>query len=382
MRVADASKFIQYKKYTPKPVHIKGQPLFGGGGTVNPSFHNTINYAANNASPSPNTPVVFPNNKNLQAHFMPLNFTSSKRVARKDVPIVRFDESVRCPCCGERMATFDKTKAKKLAIKISMKNGQDLTDILKENINEFQPNKRALVRELAKLAPKYPDKRLSNLLELLSEKYINTLRMKQIMVTMELIKELPQLKPGKTAKIKEWQAEQIQRILDANTEGEFKNKHLITSFIETAHINNIRIDEEKIRSYFGKLPNSKNSAEAYVVKYKRRASKEAAYKLIKNTEPTIEHIIPFSESGNNKAHNLLVMCSDCNNIRGDISYDDFIQIHPEMLQNIRKYFADTKRVLRDKKNELTPEQKEMYANYINDVKTTLKKYSPDNFYFE
>ena len=206
--------------------------------------------------------------------------------------------------------------------------------------------------------------------------------MKQIMVTMELANELPHLRPRKTAKIKEWQAEQIQRILDANTEGEFKNKYLITSFIETAHINNIRIDEEKIRSYFGKLPNSKNSAEAYVVKYKRRASKEAVYKIIKNTEPTIEHIIPFSESGDNKARNLLVMCSDCNTIRGDISYDDFIQAHPEMLQNIKKYFADIKRVLRDKKNELTPEQKEMYANYINDVKTTLERYSPDNFCFE
>ena len=383
MRVTDANKFIQYSKiYPKKSLYIKGQPLFGGGGAANFNFHNAINYAANNAVLSPDAPVIFPNNENLQAHFLPLNFTSSKRVARKDVPIVRFDESIRCPCCGERMATFDKTKAKKLAIKISMKSGQDLTNILKENICEFQPNKRALVREIARLASKHPDKRFSDLLELLSEKYINTLRMKQIMVTMELANELPHLRPRKTAKIKEWQAEQIQRILDANTEGEFKNKYLITSFIETAHINNIRIDEEKIRSYFGKLPNSKNSAEAYVVKYKRRASKEAVYKIIKNTEPTIEHIIPFSESGDNKARNLLVMCSDCNTIRGDISYDDFIQAHPEMLQNIKKYFADIKRVLRDKKNELTPEQKEMYANYINDVKTTLERYSPDNFCFE
>ena len=86
-----------------------------------------------------------------------------------------------------------------------------------------------MVREIARLASKHPDKRFSDLLELLSEKYINPLRMKQIMVTMELANELPHLRPRKTAKIKEWQAEQIQRILDANTEGEFKNKYLIFS---------------------------------------------------------------------------------------------------------------------------------------------------------
>ena len=345
--------------------------------TKNPN--GAIKYAEENIS---NTQTLAPiRNENFQANFMPLNFTSSNRVSRKDVPIVRFDESVRCPCCGERMKKFDKTEARKFAKEISKKKGTDLADDLRRNMKKFQANKRSLVREIIRLAPKYPDKKLSEILGVLSLKYTDILRMKQIVIAMQISREIDNITPENESVINKWQVEQIQRIINASEEGDFRNKHLVASFIKKAKEQNIEIDEDKIRTYFDKLPSSKKDPAAFVVKYQRRDSREAAYRLLKNVEPTIEHIIPFAESRNNHTENLLVMCSDCNTIRGSMSYDDFITQHPEMLQNIDKYFADIRRVINTSKDQMSPEDREQYKTYVQDVQATLEKYSPEYFDF-
>ncbi len=336
----------------------------------------------NHAQEKSRNPFVQTKPEALRANFLPLNFTSNKRVQRKNVPIARFDGSVRCPCCGDKMQNFNKQEARKFATIISMKNGEDLAESLKKNAGIFQANKRNLIREIARLAPRYPNEKLSGLLGILSSKYTDTLRMKQIIIAMQIPREIDNLTSENEAAIKEWQIGQIQRIISASEEGEFRNKHLVTSFLNFAKEKGIKIDEDKIRNYFNKLPSSKKDAEAFVVKYQRRSSREAAYKLIKNTEPTIEHIIPFSESGNNRIENLLVMCSDCNTIRGNMSYDDFIAQNPEMLQNIDKYFADINRLLRSQKSQMSPEDREKYKTYVKDVQKTLENYSPEYFDFK
>lgn len=305
-----------------------------------------------------------------------VHFGSKHRVQRKDFFFANPNLGIRCPSCGDKMKNFNKAKARKLAAEIAPKRGKELQAILYEHRGDFQATKRELADEIISIIPKYPDKNLSELLEVLGKKkYIDILRTKQLLVTTFLGNEILNLTPENMSDMVEWQKGQVVRIMQAKEEGQFRNKYLITSFIKYAEEHGIKIDEESVRAYFGRLPNSKKDVEAFVVKYMRRSPREAAYRLIKNSEPTIEHIVPFSKSGDNSMGNLLVMCSDCNTARGDMSYKDYIEQHPEMRENILKYFDDIKKVL--KRTRKTSE----YQGYIDSVKETLQNYSPESFNF-
>ena len=51
---------------------------------------------------------------------------------------------------------------------------------------------------------------------------------------------------------------------------------------------------------------------------------------------TSDHIIPISNGGNNTQINMVVVCNDCNNERGNMSFDNFMKIkNPEL--NKQKY---------------------------------------------
>lgn len=53
---------------------------------------------------------------------------------------------------------------------------------------------------------------------------------------------------------------------------------------------------------------------------------------------TADHIIPISEGGNNCQINLIVVCFDCNNERGNLSFMDYIKLkNPKYLKN--KYIS-------------------------------------------
>lgn len=41
---------------------------------------------------------------------------------------------------------------------------------------------------------------------------------------------------------------------------------------------------------------------------------------------TADHIVPISKGGNNAQVNLIVVCSECNNQRGDLDFNDYLRI--------------------------------------------------------
>lgn len=305
-----------------------------------------------------------------------VHFGSKHRIQRKDFFLANPNLGIRCPSCGDKMNEFNKFKARKLAAEIAPKTGRELQNVLLKHKDDFQATKRELVDEIISIIPKYPERNLSELLTVLGKrKYIDILRTKQLLVTTFLGNEILNLTPENMADLVEWQKGQVVRIMQARDEGQFRNKYLITSFIQYAKEHGIKIDEDNVRAYFGRLPNSKKDIEAFVVKYMRRTPREAAYRLIKNPEPTIEHIVPFSKSGDNSMGNLLIMCSDCNTARGDMSYKDYIEQHPEMKENILKYFGDIQKLL----DKTSKDSK--YRGYIEAVKETLENYSPESFNF-
>ncbi len=338
------------------------------------SNNNTIRNVQNTSGK-----LRIPQNINFQANFMPLGFTSKKgRITKEDFPLAQFGEKLRCPCCGDRMKFFNETEAKKLAQSIASKKGRELNTVLLENLNEIQTAKRTLAREIAEAALQYPDKDISELLNTISEPYMDKLRTKQINVAAELVNQLSNLKTKDKIAIKKWRQTQVHRIMHAKEEGDFRNKYLIASFIRFTKKKYIKINKEKVYEYFEKLPNSKRDTEAFVAKYKRRNADETAYRLLKNASPTIEHIVPFHTTGDNSFSNLMMMCSDCNNNRGSLSYDDFLKMRPQMRDNLDSYFEDIIKLLRSPSTPL--EVKQALQDYTKNTKKTLRKYTNGKLY--
>lgn len=308
------------------------------------------------------------NLENLKANYLPLNFGA--RIKAGKFGLIEYRNIISCPCCGEKMKDFNEEHAQTLAKEISPKRGKELAQALYTNMSEFQASKRKLAAVIAKYASNNPDLEFCEILNQISDDYRERLRMKQIAVVIDLTNDIMKKYPKKEAQIEKWRYQEIKLAINSEDEGEFRNKALTDMLLKFNKDNKIKIPRSELEPYFSRLPNSKKDNDAFVVKYKRRSSEEGIYSLIKHTTATIEHIDPYCSSGNNDYSNLLLMCSDCNNARGIIPYKDFLDEHPEMIKNIKKYLNNIEKLL-EKPN--TPSAiKQQYKGYIQEIKRTLR----------
>ena len=64
--------------------------------------------------------------------------------------------------------------------------------------------------------------------------------------------------------------------------------------------------------------------------------------LINPQERSFEHIIPQISNGKDNIENGIILCRRCNSTRSSIPYSEYLQYHPEMIENTQKqidYFA-------------------------------------------
>jgi len=324
---------------------------------------------------SPKSPIT---SENLKANFLVQNFTA--RIRPEKFKLFEYHDLISCPCCGETMNNFNPKRAAWLAKQISKKKGEELSKALLQNLNEFQPSKRGFAKIVAKEAKENPELEFSEILNKISPDYVERLRMKQVSVVIDMTNMMIRRYPNKEAGIEKWRYKQIRQIINSENEGDFRNKILIDLLLQFNRENGIDLAREELEPYFSRLPNSKKDVDAFVVKYKRRSSEEGVYRLIKNTKPTIEHILPYSTSKDNSFSNLLLMCTDCNNARGTIPYRNFLNEHPEMIQNVEKYLDDVIKVLRHPNT--SNDVKSGFRNYIQQVRKTLRIASDGKLFME
>jgi len=99
-------------------------------------------------------------------------------------------------------------------------------------------------------------------------------------------------------------------------------------------------DLEPIINIAKKLPTSRNSLNAFVIKYWDRSDEEIAKRLLNQSVGTIEHIHAHSKGGSNEAANFMLATKSRNEERGNMSFDEFITMYPDIPKYLQEYTDD------------------------------------------
>lgn len=95
---------------------------------------------------------------------------------------------------------------------------------------------------------------------------------------------------------------------------------------------------EKVWKELEQIPTSFITKDSFLVYAKNHnySDNRIIASLLIPSEVSFEHIVPRSENGINHATNGIVLCRDCNQRRGSVPYEEFIQYHPKMPYNTQK----------------------------------------------
>ena len=270
---------------------------------------------------------------------------------------------VECPCCGQVMLTRKQSNA--FVARVSDKTGAELQKELEKESSYFRKNEQLISDILIEASKQNPDYTLSQLVALEAKECIAQLegQQKNIIAQMRALSE--KLTPKKR--------ERLSKILDAeenlidNSDDyiHFKRKNFVDK-IEYFRSHCGQRDSataEEIFNLAQTMPTSATSKDAFFVKYQRRTNEDIARRLVLPAMVTTEHIRPQSKDGKNSTDNYIPLCGDCNSKRGNVPYNEWFKIHPEMPQNLQEYIYQISDLIENKGFDGW----EFYDTYVDDV---------------
>jgi hypothetical protein len=128
---------------------------------------------------------------------------------------------------------------------------------------------------------------------------------------------------------------------------------------------------ENILSIAEKLPTSKDSTSAYIIKCSEEPSEKIAYRLLWPSFASIEHIFPKSRGGADAMHNFGGATTKENSDRCNIEFIKQMKRKPETKINCQKYID---RIIELARNGIFRKHN-VDIDYIRDFKNTIKKQS-------
>ena len=269
-------------------------------------------------------------------------------------------KDVPCCCCGGKMilpANLDK-KANEFAVV----KGNALADKIEQDIDFFRTPQKlimSLTAEQAKIHPEYDlsqaKKAAGKNLKTKTEDYcINSLKKADTLIKATC---------GEDNLASDLIADEIDYIYEGNidrmhfTDRLEKYKDKIDPVTYNTVINaamNIPVDFKEVKNVFSEAIGN---------------SKAVAKNLLEPSIQTIEHVHPRSLGGPDASENFIAECKDCNNKRSNISYIDWLKIHPEFPQKAQVHLEWFQQQLVDGKID------SKYDSWGTDIKKTLSKES-------
>ena len=300
--------------------------------------------------------------------------------------------NIPCPCCGRIMlprVVLDND----LTEKVLSGSGKIAINALSKFEKSMHKIEKLCFRKLKAFSKLQPEKSLQEMLEVLRPKSIERLISSQLSILDIIVKQGEGLSPSSKEKLMEILERSRKVIIEDNPEGSFKRKKFIDNI--TRLIQNIPEEDkplgESILNAAFKLSTSKDDLDAFIIKYSgfvsriiegeevkiHRSSLEIGQRLVYPSVATFEHIKPKSNGGSSETANGLAECFKCNNTRGNIPFDDWIRLHPEMEINLRRYMDVIIRLIR--KN---PIMKKNYPEYPVIIAKTILEESKGLIDFE
>lgn len=258
-------------------------------------------------------------------------------------------ENLRCPVCGLVMLTNDQISA--FVNDVAAKRGEALIDALEKYQDEsvitgrvsedtsgcgiYRPYKKEIVDLYVELAKQFPNLDLLGLTKYQAKKCIDELITEQMVVVRELETYIGNAYQGEEKdellkKLKGY----IEQINGKKNAEVFSRKRFI--FGMKKGLDDVHAAEMDLITT--KMPTSENDINSFFVHYQRAAnSKEIAKKLVQQTKPTVEHVVPKAFGGSDSYANYFCDCEECNNRRGTTSFYEWYQTIPGFPNRLQEY---------------------------------------------
>ena len=269
-------------------------------------------------------------------------------------------DDVPCSCCGGRMVRNNQMDAK--AREFSTLRGENLADKIEADKDFFRTPQRVVMMlsaEEARKNPSYDLTRAKNaaskgMKEKTQNYCINSLKQadtavkamygEENPVSQLISKEVENLQGGKIGRMQF--TDKLVKMQDSIDPVTYE------TVMDAAM--NIPVDFSEVKKAFGDANGSPTAI---------------AKSLLRPSMQTIEHIHPKSLGGPNATQNFIAECGDCNNPRGNMSYSEWLKVHPEFPLKAQDHIEYFQQQVVDGK---IPSD---YDDYGVDVKKTLSKES-------
>ena len=120
------------------------------------------------------------------------------------------------------------------------------------------------------------------------------------------------------------------------------------------------------------LPTSYQNLSAFIVKYSNDTNEDIGYHMMKDSLVSVDHLVPKKGGGPNTLRNFGLTCAGVNSEKTNMSFADFVKIHPETYENCQKHVDR----LIELCNEGIFDKLEIPRSYIKDFAATIYKISP------